>query len=218
MATDLSRSLNSRKALIFRITHRDNLPWMLAHGLYCRSAAEQDPGFVTIGNRDLIGRRATRDVPILPGGMLSDYIPFYFTPASPMLLNIVTGRGVHIQRKEDILVLVCSMPRLQEIGSAFVFTDRHAYLPMARFSSRLEELEEFVPWPLLQAQDFSRDREDPEKTERYQAEALIHHHLPASALLGIGTYTDEMRATVEVQVAAHQLPLKVVTRPNWFFR
>ena len=62
-----------------------------------------------------------------------------------MLLNIETGRGVPTQRKEDILVLVCS-------------------------------------------------------------------------LLGIGTYTDEVQATVEPQVAAHQLPLKVVTRPNWFFR
>uniref|UniRef100_UPI0034188584 DarT ssDNA thymidine ADP-ribosyltransferase family protein n=1 Tax=uncultured Halomonas sp. TaxID=173971 RepID=UPI0034188584 len=75
-----------------------------------------------------------------------------------------------------------------------------------------------LPWPLLQAQDFSRDREDPEKTECYQAEALVHRHLPASALLGIGTYTDEVRVTIEAQVAAHQLPLKVVARPNWFFR
>ncbi len=75
-----------------------------------------------------------------------------------------------------------------------------------------------MPWPLLQAQDFRRDPEDPEKTERYQAEALVHHHLPASALLGIGTYTDDVRDAVEAQVAALKLPLKVVTRPNWFFQ
>lgn len=218
MASDLSRSINARKALIFRITHRDNLPWLLANGIYCRSAAEQDPRFVTIGNRELIGRRATREVPMPPGGTLSDYIPFYFTPASPMLLNIVTGRGVPIQSKQDILVLVCSLPRMQEMGRPFVFTDRHAYLPLARFSNRLEDLAEFVPWQLLQAQDFRRDPEDPEKTERYQAEALVHHRLPASALLGIGTYTDEVRVAVEAQVAAHQLSLKVVTRPKWFFR
>ncbi|WP_040475260.1 type II toxin-antitoxin system toxin DNA ADP-ribosyl transferase DarT [Vreelandella jeotgali] len=216
-ATNLSRSLNPRKALIFRITHRDNLPWLLANGLHCRSAVEQDPGFVTIGNRDLIGRRATREVPTPPGGTLSDYAPFYFTPASPMLLNIVTGRGVPIQHKEDILVLVCSLPRLQDMGVAFVFTDRHAYLPLARFSNQLEDLPAFIPWSLLQAQDFSRDPEDPEKAERYQAEALVHHYLPASALLGIGTYTDDINAAVTAQVAAHGLHLKVVTRPNWFF-
>lgn len=217
MATDLSRSLNPRKALIFRITHRDNLPWLLANGLYCRSAVEQAPDFVTIGNRELIGRRATREIPVPPGGTLSDYVPFYFTPASPMLLNIVTGRGVPVQRKEDILVLVCSLPRLQEVGASFVFTDRHAYLPLARFSSRPEDVAELIPWPLLQAQDFRRDPEDPEKTERYQAEALVHHYLPASALLGIGTYTDDINAAASAQVAANGLHLKVVTRPNWFF-
>ncbi|QOR40094.1 DUF4433 domain-containing protein [Billgrantia diversa] len=218
MATDLSRSLNPRKALIFRITHRDNLPWLLANGLYCPSAAEQAPRFITIGKQDLIDKRATRVVPVPPGGVLSDYIPFYFTPASMMLFNIVTGHGVQQQRREDIVVMVSSLPRLEQLGLPFLFSDRHAYLANAEFSDRLEDLADFVPWGLLQAKDFKRDLENPDKTDRYQAEALIHHHLPASALLGIGTYTDEVRVAVRAQVAAQQLSLKVVTRPNWFFQ
>ncbi|MCG6659473.1 DUF4433 domain-containing protein [Halomonas campisalis] len=168
--------------------------------------------------RELIEKRTARTVPIPPGGALSDYVPFYFTPSSMMLYNIVTGHGVKQQRREDIVVLVSSLPHLQQLGVPFVFTDRHAYLANAEFSSQMEDLAEFVPWRLLQAKDFKRDLENPDKTDRYQAEALLHHHLPASALLGIGTYTDEVRVAVEAQVAAHHLPLKVVTRPNWFFR
>ncbi|MGM8850030.1 type II toxin-antitoxin system toxin DNA ADP-ribosyl transferase DarT [Salinicola halophyticus] len=217
MANDLSRSLNHDKALIFRITHRDNLPWLLANGLYCRSAAEQDAHFTTIGKQELIDKRVTRPVPPPSGGMLSDYIPFYFTPSSMMLYNIVTGRGVAKQRREDIVVLVSSLPHLQQLGVPFLFTDRHAYLANAEFSSRLEDLAGFVPWDLLQSKDFKRDPEHPEKTDRYQAEALVHQHLPVSALLGMGTYTDEVRAAVETQAATHHLDLKVVTRPNWFF-
>ena len=217
MATNLSRSLNPDKALIFRITHRDNLPWLLANGLYCRSAEEQDRGFVTIGRQELIDRRATREVPVPSGGMLSDYIPFYFTPHSMMLYNIVTGHGVPRQAREDIVVLVSSLPRLERLGVGFLFTDRHAYLANAEFSRRLEDLAKFVPWELLQTSDFKRDLENPEKTDRYQAEALVHRHLPVSALLGIGTYTDEVRAAVETQAATNHLDLKVVTRPNWFF-
>jgi len=83
--------LGPEKALIFRITHIDNMPWMLINGLHCRNSPDRDPNFVEIGNRDLIGKRASRVVPIHPGGTLSDYIPFYFTPCSPMLLNIKTG-------------------------------------------------------------------------------------------------------------------------------
>lgn len=33
----MSNNLNPEKALIFRIVHRDNLPWILDHGLHCRS-------------------------------------------------------------------------------------------------------------------------------------------------------------------------------------
>lgn len=217
MANDLSRSLNPRKALIFRITHCDNLPWLLANGLYCRSAEEQDPGFVTIGKQELIDKRMTREVLLPPDGMLSDYIPFYFTPASMMLYNIVTGHGVPRQDREDIVVLVSSLPHLEQLGISFLFTDRHAYLANAEFSDQLEDLADFVPWDLLQAKDFKRDLENPDKTDRYQAEALVHHHLQASALLGIGTYTDQVRDAVEAQIAAQHLQLKVVTRPNWFF-
>lgn len=217
MAINLARSLNPDKALIFRITHRENLFWLLANGLYCRTAAEQDPAFITIGKQELIDKRMTRRVPIPPGGVLSDYIPFYFTPSSMMLYNIVTGHGVPKQAREDIVVLVSSLTCVQQLGLPFLFTDRHAYLANAEYSSRQEDLAELVPWGLLQHKDFKRDLENPEKTDRYQAEALVHQHLPVSALLGIGAYTNEIRANVEATVATHGLQLKVVTRPNWFF-
>lgn len=54
----------------------------------------RDRAFVTIGNPDIISRRDRRLVPVEPGGSLSDYIPFYFTPFSPMAFNIKTGHGV----------------------------------------------------------------------------------------------------------------------------
>src|SRR3954470_12772585 len=83
--------LSPEKALVFRITHIANVPWILANGLHCRSSAMQDPNFVEIGNPDLIGKREHWAVPVPPGGRLSDYVPFYFTPYSPMLYNIKTG-------------------------------------------------------------------------------------------------------------------------------
>jgi hypothetical protein len=39
----MSAKLNADKALIFRITHRDNVPWILGHGMCCRNAPVQDP-------------------------------------------------------------------------------------------------------------------------------------------------------------------------------
>ncbi len=75
----MSNNLNSDKALIFRIVHCDNLPWILENGLHAKNGGKLDPTFRNIGNPDLIDKRSRRIVPIPPGGTLSDYVPFYFT-------------------------------------------------------------------------------------------------------------------------------------------
>ncbi len=71
--------------------HRDNVPWILDNGLHCKNARVADPHFVPIGNLDLIDRRSRHQVPHPPYGTLADYVPFYFTPFSPMFFNIHTG-------------------------------------------------------------------------------------------------------------------------------
>jgi len=99
--------VNSEKALIFRIVHRDNLPWIVENGLHCRKSTTVDPNFRRIGNHDLIVKRETRPVPIDPGGTLGDYVPFYFTPHSPMLYNVITGYNDITQRSNDELLFSC---------------------------------------------------------------------------------------------------------------
>ena len=56
----MSASLNPEKALVFRIVHRDNVPWILEHGLHCRNSPVQAPSYRTIGNPDIIDRREHR--------------------------------------------------------------------------------------------------------------------------------------------------------------
>jgi hypothetical protein len=209
--------LNPEKALIWRIVHRDNLPWILDNGLHCANSPTQDPNYVAIGNADLIGRRKHRVVPIVPGGTLADYVPFYFTPFSPMMYNIYTGRGeVPKRSNEEICILVSKLSRVKEKGVQFVFTDRHAYPQLARFFNKLEHLGE-IDWPLLQARNFKRNPDDPEQIERYQAEALIHEHLPVDALIGVICYTDAVKTKIEKQVQQRGLTLDVKTIPRWYF-
>lgn len=210
-------SLGPEKALIFRITHVDNLPWILDHGLHCRNSGIFDPNYHEIGNPDLIDKRARRRVHIPPGGTLSDYIPFYFTPHSPMLLNIKTGWGDMRQTPmRDIILLVASLRKLAGQTHHFVFTDRHAYLQLAEYSNDLAHLDR-IDWDIIRARDFRRDAEDPGKVERYQAEALIHEQLPVRALIGIACYGPSQVETVKAQVESRALRLQVVPRPDWYF-
>ncbi len=212
----MSKHLDPGKALIFRIIHRDNLLWILDHGLHSKRSEFVDPTYVEIGNSDLIGRRNHHPVPIEPGGTLSDYIPFYFTPFSPMLLNIVTGwGGIRKREKGEIVIMVTSLHELKKHGVKFVFTDRHAYLAAAQFYSEIEMLDQ-IDWPMLQRRDFKSDPEDPSKKERYQAEALVYKHLPISRLLGIITYTETVKNSIDHDLARRLMSLKVANKPEWY--
>ncbi len=140
--------LNPEKALIFRILHRNNLEDVLTNGCRCRSDAAGQ-GYVEIGNLELVQRRIGRSIPCAPGGTLSDYVPFYFTPYSPMLYNIKTGKGVPKRPVSEIVILVSSLRKLKSMGIPFVFSDRHAYLKTALFSDDLTDLNRII-WPVLQ--------------------------------------------------------------------
>jgi hypothetical protein len=190
---------------------------MLDHGLVCRNSPHADPNFITIGLPDLIDKRKTHPVTIGPGGTLADYVPFYFTPASVMLLNIKTGyNGVTKRPNADIAILVSSIPTLQQAGVPFVFTNGHAYMQETDYFDDSRDLDK-VDWDILQRRDFARDPDDPGKMGRYQAEALAYQHVPVSALLGIACYDDTVRATLEAEVNRRKLPLKVVAVPKYYF-
>ena len=136
-----------------------------------------------------------------------------------MLYNIKTGhRGVVQRNNAEIVILVTSLHKVREYGGSFVFTDRHAAAAaMARFSADLDDLPDFVPWDLLRARDFRRDPEWPDKLERYQAEALVHRHLPAGALLGIICYSEEVAEDLRGRVNGYGLTTEVHKRPGWYF-
>jgi hypothetical protein len=213
----VSKDLTPQKALIFRITHRDNIPWILDHGLHCRSAQCTDPNYVDIGNPDLISKRSLHPVPLPPRGTLSDYVPFYFTPFSPMLYNVITGwGGIRKRNKDEIVIMVSSLHEIKKRGIQFLFTDRHAYLAAAQFHSDLARLDQ-IDWPMLQRRDFKNDPDDPGKKERYQAEALIYKHAPIDALAGFACYSDAVVGTISQNLATRKLTSKVVKKTDWYF-
>jgi len=213
----MSTNLNSDKALIFRLIHCDNLPWILDHGLHAKNGGKTDPNYRNIGNPDLIDKRSRRAVPIPPGGTLSDYVPFYFTPFSIMMLNIKTGYGGvrHVPNRE-IAILVSSLRRIQELGIPFVFTNQHAYPAAAEYFNDLADLDR-IDWPLLQSRDFRHDPDDPGRKERYQAEALIWKHVPLDALLGICCHNETVRSTLQAGIDRRELALRIQAQPNWYF-
>jgi ssDNA thymidine ADP-ribosyltransferase, DarT len=199
----------------FRLTHYENLLAILAHGVLSRNAAMRDSRFTEIGLPDLIERRTSQVVPIVPGGTLADYVPFYFTPCTPMALRILTGRGVQQRSRSELVFPLTSLDAIEQAGATYVVTDRHASLAFTKFASDRSLLAS-MPWELWRNRDFKRDREDADEYDRYQAEVLVHKSLPVSALRAIITADSATQAKVRQLVTASGHSVDTRVRSYWY--
>lgn len=84
----------------FRIVHIDNIPHVVKYGLVHNDSPFASDSFVPIGDMSVMDARSTKQ--LTDGSFLSEYIPFYFGPRSPMLYNIQISEKITvnmIQRK-----------------------------------------------------------------------------------------------------------------------
>lgn len=84
----------------FGILHKDNMPHVMKYGLVHNDSPFARDSFVPIGDMSVMDARSTKQLP--DGSFLSEYIPFYFGPGSPMLYNIQISEKITvnmIQRK-----------------------------------------------------------------------------------------------------------------------
>lgn len=84
----------------FGILHKDNMPHVMKYGLVHNDSPFARDSFVPIGDMSVMDVRSTKQLP--DGSFLSENIPFYFGPGSPMLYNIQISEKITvnmIQRK-----------------------------------------------------------------------------------------------------------------------
>lgn len=209
-----------RRGLLFHFTHLSNLKGIATDGLYCDTEVHLSDRLETeVANPAIKSPRRRRRVPIGPGGVVADYVPFYFAARSPMLGSITTGRvGTYQAGQDGIVYLVTSTDRVRELRLPFVFTDRNAYYPFARYSDDLTELDDLVDWELMEGRWWHNTVAEPDRMERRMAEFLVHHRVPWEAFVGIGARTDEACRQVVRVLSTVGVSTTVLPRPGWYFR
>lgn len=200
------------------MTHVGNLESILKEGrLYCDARAPRcNPRSIAYGR--LKAMRAVKPVPVSPGGFVSDYVPFYFAPRSPMLFAIYTGWVRSGLSQDEVIYLVTSVEKVVQANKLFVFTDRNATALNARFSSDLSQLNQYVNWDIMRSPFwFNRLPDYPDRKSRRQAEFLVYQELEWELIEQIGVYDSTRLNTVQqlLQNAAHQ-PLVSVER-GWYY-
>lgn len=211
-------AVNTNKKFCYRITHRDNLLHLLKHGLLNKHHADADEDFVSIGNLEIIDVRSSTEVKLKGYGNIGDYVPFYFTPRSIMLYNIITGYyapKVPKRDKEEIIVIRCLIDNLIKEPKWF-FTNGQANDGETAHFNDLSDLEK-IDWNSIQQSNFSKSDGDYDRQRRYQAEFLVHNLVPVKRIESICVYNDAMKKWAEQNI--NKLGLEIPTHINkpYFF-
>ncbi|WP_026262545.1 type II toxin-antitoxin system toxin DNA ADP-ribosyl transferase DarT [Spirosoma panaciterrae] len=176
---------------IHRIVHEQNLPDILRHGMFCRRAIPEDPNYIFIGDNQLTQDRHEYPVPLENYGNLGDYVPFYFGPLSPMLLNIKTGhRGITKRPQEEIIYISCKVDSIVKAGLRFVFTDGQAKDRLTVFYQSLDDLDK-IDWEVVKAKYWHNTEDDWDRQRRKQAEFLVYEKVTANLIDAIVVFNKE---------------------------
>lgn len=205
--------------LVMHFTHIDNLPTIVAKGLQSDTLAQASGDLaVEVGEPSIKEPRRRRPVEVHPGGVVADYVPFYFAPFSPMMDAIRHGRVAQYQGGcEPLVYLVTTVEQLLAHRRDVVATDRNARLNVARFEAVGDgQWGDAIDWPLMQAQYWGSTPEEPDRKERRMAECLVHRTVDWGTFSEVVVSSDRMQsiASRAIQGAGHRT--RSTVRPAWY--
>ena len=205
--------------LVFRIEHKDNLAYILEHGMHTRDHTQLNPDHVFIGHTQLTAER--HEWPVEPCdigqaeigtyGTLGQYVPFYFGPRSPMLYVVKNGyNGVQMRPQRDIVYLCCHFATIAGSGQRYVFTNGHAKNKLTYYYSRPENLNQ-LHWDTIYSKFWKNTELEFDRERRKQAELLVPVHVPPDWIRAIVVHDDEMCTFAQdiVDRLNHQAKVKV---------
>ena len=118
----------------------------MCNGLVRASSPLRNVNYVPIGDSQVIH---IREVRMVNGYRLSDFLPFYFGPRSPMLYVIQHGyNGVRQEKPENIVYCVVRINDIINNNIDCIFTDGHALSSFTHYykKSQLSILDSIVQY------------------------------------------------------------------------
>jgi hypothetical protein len=204
---------------IYHVTHLRNLDSIVRDGglKTCAHLRQQGVAYTDIAHQNIQDRRQWTLVTCGPGGVLHDYVPFYFAPRSPMLYVISRG-GVegYGEGQAPVVHLVSSAQAIQEAGIGFVFTDGHGIMAMSDFFDDLAHLDR-VDWKVMKLRYWNDTPEDGDRSRRRQAEFLVHQSFPWALVQEIGVMTPAIADRVDQALQGQPYRPPVVVRRGWYY-
>lgn len=188
---------------VYYITHRDNLPSIIKHGVLSHANAEKLPDIKTIYDSDVVNRRGNKRAP--DGKTLWDFANFYFQPRNPMLYRVFrcdANPVVILHLKETL----CKNAKYVAIGNAASSASEivDADIGLARIQGA--DMQKFLQSPLW-------DSGDGETKRLMMSELLVPESASASFIDTVYVPDEsEVAETAKMARGIHVVPF-----PRFFF-
>lgn len=197
----------------YRMTHIDNIPYILEKGFVLPTSPDASPTYVSIGDVSVIAKRREENV---LGITLSNFIPSYFGPRSPMLYVIQCGgNGVERRKPEEIVYCVVKIEDLIGINVNGLFTDGHALDVLSTFypCSELANVNSYVRMEDVYEMYWKNDEGDLDLKRRKEAELLIEDCLPPELIAGLIVYNEATKSKLENMGVKR----RIIVVPTFYF-
>lgn len=191
---------NINNIYIYRMTHVENIPHILEHGITHRNSPNANLNYINIGDISLISTRDNKEICIcdkndqyIKSIILGDFIPFYFGIRMPMLYVVQNGGNfvMHPTPPCDIIYLVCPICEVIKWQSDYYYTDGHAIFEFTKFfdKSRITELPCQIDWQSIEARYWGGNENLLLKC-RKQAEFLAKDDIPSCVITNFLCYNE----------------------------
>ena len=206
---------------ILRFIHERNLHLYLARGGIHAPSNEPDDGLVYQTNHDveIQQKRSVRQIPCGPGGVVHDYVPFYFGFLSPMMFQLKTGRVAGYQDgQRPLIYLVSTAQAVSESGAGFVFSDGHGIATFTEWYDDLDNLDK-VDWNMVYQRYWTDSSSDGDRQRRKQAEFLVHKRCDWELIQEIVVIDAAMQRRVEEILGEYDAPMRcaVCVNQDWYY-
>lgn len=182
---------------VYHFTYVKNLEQIIKNGLLSTNL-KKNKGIVhqDIANNEIQHRRSEMKVTCGPGGVIHDYVPFYFTKRSPMLLNVIKTKNVD---QEGIIYFAIPIEAIEDKSVVFSSSSANTLTP-PNFYSNANDLNK-LNWDIIDKRVWIPKPET--LKQQKMAEFLIHDKVSINDISFIVVWDSCMKNYVTQLLTKH---------------
>lgn len=195
---------------LFYITHINNLPSILQHGILShQQVIDLGLQYTPVYNAEIVAHRKGRSTP--DGKSLWEYANVYFQPRNPMLYKVLNATS-----KNEVVILGIK-PQILEAKGVFIALGNaaHSLTPLVDVKTGLSIINSEY-WKILHS-DWWKTEDGTKR--KIMAECLIPQRIPPDAIHSIFTASQSVVERIR-SLLSNRLPshVEVLSEPHMFFQ